>query len=164
MGIFEDLYIKMRGGVCKIGDKTSKILNISKIKIEMAEKKNLIFEKYKLIGKYVYDMYENQESFEFEDIMDWLEEIKKLRLGIKDCEKRLHCAQNKLFCPYCNYKNESNAVFCSKCGKKISFACSNACSNTCSKCEQEDKQENESKSSDNSKSSGASGKNNSEEN
>lgn len=126
MGIFEDLYIKMRNEMYKIGDKTGKILNISKIKIEMAEKKNLIFEKYKLIGKYVYDMYDNNEKFEFEDIIDWLEEIQNLKLGMKDCEKRLHRAQDKLFCPYCNYKNESDAVFCSKCGKKISFAGSNS--------------------------------------
>lgn len=126
MGIFEDLYIKMRNEMYKIGDKTGKILNISKIKIEMAEKKNLIFDKYKLIGKYVYDMYDNNEKFEFEDIIDWLEEIKNLKLSMKDCEKRLHRAQDKLFCPYCNYKNESDAIFCSKCGKKISFYNSNS--------------------------------------
>lgn len=160
MGIFEDLYIKMRGGVCKIGDKTSKILNISKIKIEMAEKKSLIFEKYKLIGKYVYDMYDNQENFEFEDITDWLEEIKNLKLGMQECEKRLHRAQDKLFCPYCNYKNGSNAVFCSKCGKKISFACSKHEREN----KQENKQENKTKNPDNSESSGASRESDSERN
>ena len=122
MGIFEDLYIKMRDVIYKVGDKTGKLLNISKIKIEMAEKKNLIFEKYKLIGKYVYDMYNNDEKFEFEDIMDWLGEIKNLKLSMKECERRLHRAQDKLFCSYCNYKNESDAIFCGKCGKKISFS------------------------------------------
>ena len=69
----------------------------------MAEKKNLIFEKYKLIGKYVYDMYNNDEKFEFEDIMDWLEEIKNLKLSMKECERRLHRAQDKLFCSYCQF-------------------------------------------------------------
>lgn len=133
MGVFEDLYIKMRDEMCKIGDKTGKILNISKIKIEMAEKKNSIFEKYRLIGKYVYDMYDNGENFEFEDIADWLEEVKNLKLSMKDCEKRLHRAQDKLFCPYCNCKNESGAIFCNHCGKKILFCNAGEKKNDCSR-------------------------------
>lgn len=122
MGIFEDLYIKMRDGIYKVGDKAGKLLNISRIKIEMAEKNNSIFEKYKLIGKYVYDMYDNNEKFEFEDIMDWLEEIKNLKLSMKECERKLNRAQDKIFCSHCNYNNESDAIFCGKCGRRISFS------------------------------------------
>ncbi len=143
MGIFEDLYIKMRDGIYKVGDKTGKLLNISKIKIEMAEKKNLIFEKYKLIGKYVYDMYNNDEKFEFEDIMDWLEEIKNLKLSMKECERRLHRAQDKLFCSYCSHKNESDAIFCGKCGKRISFSGNKEKSNDPENSESSEEVENE---------------------
>lgn len=121
MGVFEDLYIKMRSGVSKIGDKTNKLLSISKLKIEMAERNNSISEKYRLIGKYVYDMYRNGNVFDVEDVTDWIEEINTLKSHIKDCEEKISQVQEKELCSYCRSKNEAGSKYCSNCGKSIGY-------------------------------------------
>ena len=109
----------MRKGVAKVGDKANKILNISRLKIEMAERKNAVDEKYKLIGKYAYDMFINNDNFDFDDISDWLEEIKILQNGIKECENQINKVKEKSLCKYCKSSNESGARFCSNCGKSF---------------------------------------------
>lgn len=120
MGIFEDLYIKASKAVSKIGEKTNKILNISKYKIEIAEKKNSVSEKYKLIGKYVYDMYKSEDKFEIDDVMDWISEIDKLKSCINKCEEQISKVQEKELCSYCKSQNDAGSKFCSNCGRSIS--------------------------------------------
>ena len=140
MGFLEDCYLNVKSGISKATEKTKKVLNISKLKIEMAERRNCINDKYKLIGKYVYDMYKGGEKFEIEDIADWLEEIDALSSSIEECEERLHRAQDKICCHYCKSKNESGSKFCSNCGKKISFA-KRGNKSSCENCENEEKNE-----------------------
>ena len=120
MGIFEDIYIKARSGVLKIGDKANKVWDISKYKIEIAEKKNEISDKYRLVGKYVYDIHKTGDNFDIDDVTDWLEDIDNLKLYIKECEEKISRIQDKEICSYCKSKNDSGSRFCSNCGRSMS--------------------------------------------
>ena len=119
MGIFEDLYMKAHSGISKIGNKTNKVWNISKCKIEIAEKKGAISEKCKLIGKYVYDMYKSGDKFEIDDVMDWISNIDDLKTDIRKCEEQISILQEKELCSYCKSKNDAGSRFCSNCGRSI---------------------------------------------
>ena len=110
----------MKSGVHKVGEKTNKILNISKLKIEMAEYKNSISDRQRLVGKYVYDTYNSERDFNFDDVAAWLEEIKNLELKIISCEEKLQNVQNRLKCPNCGSNNSSDAKYCKFCGRKLS--------------------------------------------
>lgn len=99
-------------------EKTNSFVNQTKLKFSISEAENKIKDVYAEIGKCVYENYHNtgvvvdgteEKISKIDDIYDEIAELKKQLSELKDGEK----------CPSCGEYNDSDDLFCSKCGAKI---------------------------------------------
>ena len=117
MGMFEDTIINIKEAVGVIGKKTSKVVDASKLKLSAAEIESEIKKSFEKLGEIVYQNGVNDESKD--SITTCITNIDKLYVKLDDIKSKIASAKNKKKCPNCDFENESEAVFCSKCGEKF---------------------------------------------
>ena len=121
MGVFEDLYIKARSKIYKFSKKAGKYLDISKLKIKLAECENDINIKYQKIGEIIYNKIENSESLDKCDIIEFVNDINDLKKEQEDYKNKINSLKGKCICKFCNSLNGSDAQFCSSCGNNLIY-------------------------------------------
>ena len=97
-----------------VSQKVSEMTGIAKLNMEIRNKEDFVQKQYTQIGKQYYDLHkEDQEPF--------FEEMKLITETLKDIDKlkvEVAALKGKKCCPSCGAVNESEAVFCIKCGSK----------------------------------------------
>lgn len=126
MGMMEDLYIKVRDKVNELGKTTGKYVDISKLKIKIAECENDINIKLQKIGKMVFEQTQNGDAFEASDVTDIINEIKDLKKSKSDYEMKINKLKGKCVCNSCKSLNGYDAQYCSSCGNDLSL-CDGGC-------------------------------------
>ena len=122
MGLFEDMYVKAKSAVDMVGERAGQFMDISKLNINMAELKSETRKKFEELGNIVY--YGRKEGSIDEVLMDGkIREIDDLNREIDSLSKRIAELKNKLICRSCGHQNESESLFCSKCGSALEIKC-----------------------------------------
>ena len=113
---------KAKVGAVKIGkqayEKTSNVLNQTKLNFTISETENKVRDVYCEIGQTVYESYiangcEDETFGELcAKIDNLMTEIESLREKVAELKADVKCAE-------CGAYNKENAVFCSKCGAKL---------------------------------------------
>ena len=128
MGMMEDLYIKIRDKVNELGKTTGKYVDISKLKIKVAECENDINIKLQKIGNTVFEQTQNGDVFDVSDVTDMINEIKDLKKAKSDYEMKINKLKGKCVCGVCKSLNGYDAQYCSSCGNDLS-SCDDCCKN-----------------------------------
>ena len=121
MGIFEDLYIKARSRLYGIGKIAGKYLDISKLKIKVAECEKDVEVKYQKIGEIVYNKVENDEVFDKVDVLELVNDINNLKEDMREYMEKINSLKGKRACKFCNSLNNAGSQFCSTCGNCLSY-------------------------------------------
>ena len=101
------------------GEKAGQYVDISKLKFKLIELKSDLKSEYENLGKCTYE--NNKKNIEnSSDITVCIAQIDNLKLQIEELERQMATMKNKVICHACRSQNEINAVYCTKCGKKIS--------------------------------------------
>ena len=118
MGILDDEVINAKFAAETVGKKAGQIVDVSKLRINVAELNAEISKRYEALGEYVYETCREQLAEDAEAVgkMAELDELVNQRNAVT---KELVDKQNKVVCPTCGKQSPSTALYCSNCGTKL---------------------------------------------
>lgn len=119
MGVFEDIFVKAKGAVDAIGEKAGQYVDVSKLNIRLMELKSDLKNEYENLGKTVYKCAKEGADGKSE-VNVIVAQIDNINLRIEDLKKQIATLKNRVLCKSCEHLNEQDAVFCAKCGQKLS--------------------------------------------
>lgn len=136
---------KFKSGVSEASNRAKVMVDVNRLKLQIAQKHKEICEEHEIIGQIVYELFEHQETENLEErvtehcqkIYDMKKEIGELELKILDLNEEKECPACKKvvpidskFCPSCGYRfpevvqvvedgEEVEVRKCSACGASI---------------------------------------------
>ena len=123
MGMFEDAVLNMKAAIDTVGEKTGKLVDLSKLKINECEINNTISKELEKLGKLVYDFKELGVNNE-DKIKDSLLSLSSLYDQLKAVDEQINEFKKKKICPNCKAANDMDMKFCGNCGCKMDGECS----------------------------------------
>lgn len=112
---------EIKSAADKVAKKSSELVELSKIKLNILSTKSSIDEQYKKLGKLVYTSQKETAddiSAKFEEV---IAKIDKLHEKLAELEEASAQVSNKVICPACKKVNSADAEFCSQCGLDLSY-------------------------------------------
>lgn len=121
MGILEETAVKAKDAFDVVAKKTGEVWSAQKVKYNIASVNSQLSKDYETLGRICYEalgsddtkLYESEEAAELRASID--DKLEK----IKEYEAQLDAAKKVTVCPDCGTKCAADAVFCSKCGKRL---------------------------------------------
>ena len=121
MGIIEDVLLNARTAVDTVGKKAGQVIDISKLKLAVADIKSDISRKYQILGRVVYEESVTGKDYS-KNKEELIERIKELKEQLESVTEMIANSSQKVKCEVCGKKKKKNAIFCNKCGEKINSA------------------------------------------
>ena len=90
----------------------------TKLKFRIGELNDKIYKLYAELGKLVY-MSTIDGIGDTDGADEICEQIAMYNLQLEELNKEISSVTNKVICPYCNSRVDSDSTFCSKCGQKF---------------------------------------------
>lgn len=118
MDFFDDAVNKTKEVFDVVSKKTGEVINVGKIKYEIAALKSKAQKDYETLGKIYYNQLKQSGEVSadvaelFSAIEEKCERIEVLESAIKDLK-------NCVVCPKCGAEQDKSAIFCNVCGEKI---------------------------------------------
>lgn len=119
MGIFDDVMFNAKTAASAVGKKAEKIFDLSKLKYAAAGLNNDISKKKEQLGDFVYES-SKDGVIDKKVLAEKIAEINELEENLAATKELIIAAKNKKLCKSCGSENEKGAIFCSKCGGKLS--------------------------------------------
>ncbi len=98
---------------------SSDAVEYTKLKFKLTELNNKINNQYLDIGRAVYELSTGVEA-DNEEIQQKCNLIGELKVQAEELENLICQITNKKQCAFCGSKNNSDSIYCKKCGQKIS--------------------------------------------
>lgn len=117
MDIFENIGKKASDTYKVAAEKTSKIVEIAKLKINMNNNKDKINDLYKKIGETVYAKHLEGKGIEEEYLNDCIE-IDLIAAEVEEARQRILELNELRQCEKCHSEIDMEHKYCPKCGKK----------------------------------------------
>lgn len=118
MGILDDVVVNAKSAAETVGRTAEKLMDVSKLKIAIAEVNAEITKRYQALGEYVYDNNADVLSSDAE-ATGLVSEIGELKVQAESMNRELLGKQNKKACCKCGTLCAVAASFCSVCGAKL---------------------------------------------
>ena len=117
---FDNAFDKAKSAFEVAYKKTGEVLSAEKIKFGISSLKTKREKLYAKLGKNYFDSLTEAASLNDEDKAIY-DEIVEMNTKIEDLSNELNFVKSNRLCPSCGAVIDENAVFCSKCGAKITF-------------------------------------------
>lgn len=118
MGILDDVVINAKSVAEAVGRKAGQLVDVSKLRVSVAEVNAEITKRYQTLGQYVYE--NSRDSLGADpEAMGQMAELDSLQEQLAAISKELTDKQNKTVCPTCGKHCSNTDVFCSTCGAKL---------------------------------------------
>lgn len=119
MSVFDEVVVGAKNAAKTVGKKASDIVDVSKLRIVSAELNNEISKRYEALGRVIYDS--KKEQTDVEGLVDeCVKSIDALYAKLDENNEQLAKMTNKRTCKNCGNVNVNDAIFCSKCGVRLS--------------------------------------------
>ena len=118
MGILDDVVINAKTAAEAVGKKAGQIVDVSKLRFNVAELNAEISKRYEALGEYVYENCREALAEDAESVGK-MAEIDELVNQRNILTKELVDKQNKVVCPSCGKQSPITASYCSSCGAKL---------------------------------------------
>lgn len=119
MGLFEDVVVNAKSAVNVVGKKAGQIVDVSKLRISAADLNNEISKRYESLGRTVYEA-KKTENDSSDLVNECITAIDDLYEQLDAINEQLVAMRAKLVCKNCGEENPQTAVYCNKCGHKLS--------------------------------------------
>lgn len=120
MGKFDELLYKAKCVANAAGKKTGEMVEISKMKLQVVQFNSDIDKIYKKIGELIYAGSKNSIDVQAEVKVE-MAEIDSVLEQIADLNVKISEAQSTVKCDNCGATNSTDSIFCSRCGRSLSF-------------------------------------------
>ncbi|MBP0979046.1 MAG: zinc ribbon domain-containing protein [Oscillospiraceae bacterium] len=118
MSNLDNLINKAKGFINLAGKKTGDIVEISKLKIDRANKNAELQKNYELLGKLCYSNYKSSSDNQ-DSIGEIIKKIELLEIDIKDLDENIFIMKDTKVCPECGHKNNKKSLYCNICGSRL---------------------------------------------
>lgn len=118
MGLFEDVVVNAKSAANIVGKKAGQIVDVSKLRISAADLNNEISKRFETLGRTVYEA-KKTENDSSELVGECITAIDDLYEQLDAVNEQLASMRMKLVCKSCGEENPQSAVYCSKCGRKL---------------------------------------------
>lgn len=118
MDFFQKLKKTVVSVTKKAADKSTDLVEVTKIKFALSEKEGEVENIYKEMGEAVYKSYNTGENPE-EEISTGCQRISEIKEEISELRDRLREYKNIKLCKSCGKEIPGDSDFCNKCGHKI---------------------------------------------
>lgn len=102
-----------------VADKTSTMVDVTKLKLTLNETERKTDKLYEKIGELVYAKHKSGTEFDGE-LGSICSEIDTLKEEITNLNEQIAALKNTVVCPSCDQANDKANEYCSKCGEKLS--------------------------------------------
>ena len=119
MGILEDLLLNARTAVDTVGKKAGQVIDVSKLSLAAADLKSEISRKCEILGRITYEAKTTDKNYD-KTIDELVEKIKDLNSQLDSVNDVIANSKQKIKCPVCATYNAKGAIFCNKCGERLS--------------------------------------------
>ena len=119
MGVLDDFIVNAKTAVDTVGKKAGQIADISKLRVSVADLNNDISKKFESLGKTVYEAKKTGQD-QTESVSEAAEEIDDLYDQLAAVNQQLAAVRERTICKSCGTENPQGAVYCVKCGHKLS--------------------------------------------
>ncbi len=99
--------------------KTGETISVQKLKIKLSSQKNDLKKTYAILGEIFYNTLEDKEKLS-QDVKILVDEIEEKLSEINKTKDDISKISGSNTCEKCNSSNPKDAVFCTKCGEKLS--------------------------------------------
>jgi hypothetical protein len=103
----------------KVAKKSTELVELSKVKLNIANTKSNINENFRILGEMIYISQKHDEEIDADVFSDAITKIDELYLKLAEYNETAAALMNKKLCPECRKANENTAVFCSQCGYRF---------------------------------------------
>jgi len=117
MTFFENLGKRVSEAAQVVSKKSSELVEVAKINMNISSEEEKIRKIYIAIGKKVYENY-CKDAGQSSHFLEECKEIDSHMENIKKQKARLLETKNMKVCPSCGEETDKDAVYCSKCGAK----------------------------------------------
>ncbi len=118
MATFDDVVDKAKDIAECAGKKAEKVVEVSKLKLQVSQINSEVRHAYEKLGRAVYNM--KKADYEDAGLIDSVtEEIDGLFSEKEKIELKIASLKNQVLCSTCGAKNSSDAVYCVKCGCRL---------------------------------------------
>ena len=117
MGFFEETITKAKEIAAKTGEVAEDVIEVQKLRLKLANKKNEIRKNYELLGQCVYNEKVNNDD-NAEAISALVDALRDQKNEIDELTKELALSKGGKLCS-CGEVNTESAQFCNKCGKEF---------------------------------------------
>ena len=117
---FDNAFDKAKNAFEVAYKKTGEVLSAEKIKFNISSLKSKREKAYAKLGKSFFEGLGETVALNDQDKAVY-DEIVELNTKIEDLTNELNFVKSNRLCPRCGAVIDENAVFCSKCGEKITF-------------------------------------------
>ena len=114
MDIFDKIIKKVEKTTKVVMQKSTDVVEITKVKLAISDTKNQIDSRLRALGKLVYDA-SGPEYSEDNSADSLIEELNELYSQLKEHEERLASLKSEVICPKCGLSCSEDSVFCKKC-------------------------------------------------
>lgn len=118
MGLFEDAVITAKGAVDLAGKKTGEIVELSKLRISLAEIEGKIKNLYESLGRSVYNAAKT-ETDATDLVKEKSEQIDTLLADLAALKEKVSSIREEKKCASCGTLNPQDANYCKKCGSQL---------------------------------------------
>ena len=118
MATFEEILNKAREGAEKVGQKTSDFVEVTRMKMNIAEIEKEIAATFEGLGRLVYDAEKSGQDVD-DMVHACIENVDELQADVDALRDQLYAFKHLQKCPSCGAVNDEDATFCNKCGKPL---------------------------------------------
>lgn len=120
MSKLDELLYKAKSVASVAGKKTGEVFEVSKMKIQVVQFNSDIDKIYRRIGELTYSSSRNNVDVT-EEIKAAMAEIDNILEQIAVLNTKINASQATIKCDNCGATNNADAIFCSRCGKSLTF-------------------------------------------
>ena len=120
MGIFEETVVKAKEIADLTGKKAGEIINIQKMRVSAATLNSQISKLYEVLGRLAYEAAKNGADTAAQSAQT-IAEIDEKREELSELKAKIAEARGKRVCHACRADNSADALFCDKCGQKLTI-------------------------------------------
>ncbi|MBC8545329.1 zinc ribbon domain-containing protein [Clostridiaceae bacterium NSJ-31] len=119
MDTFDEFLGKAKNLVDIAGKKTGQAVELAKLKMNRMQINSEIQKTYEKLGAFVYKFHKSGE--ENQDLIDiCVDEIDSLIAKLNEISDKINELKSAIRCPECGAINDEEAIYCAKCGAKMS--------------------------------------------
>ncbi len=118
MGLFEDTLLTLKSAANVAVEKTEKIIDVSKLKINLTEQNSKLSKCFEELGRLTYSASKNSNSSE-EEKDKVIEKIDDIYSQIKEISDQIALSKNQVRCKKCGYDNDNEMTYCGRCGSLL---------------------------------------------